>query len=66
MAAYNFVQRRIAEPINIGIRELIVRFSDHPVVDEEDMADHDQRTTAVNKKRRHPLEDPLLQEDSLR
>lgn len=52
VAAYNFVQRRIAEPINIGIRELIVRFSDHPVVDEEDMADHDQRTTAANKKRR--------------
>ncbi|MCC5830102.1 MAG: DUF502 domain-containing protein [Phycisphaeraceae bacterium] len=38
VVVYQFVQDRIAQPINSGIRELVIRFTDYPSVDDFDMA----------------------------
>jgi len=38
IAAYSFVQTKIAEPINRGMRECVIRFSDWPAVPEVEVA----------------------------
>ena len=43
LAAYQFVQGRIAQPINAGVRELIVRFTDLPKVVAEDEKAHETK-----------------------
>ncbi len=40
IAAYNFVDETIAEPINAGVRELVVRFTDYPEVTDKEAKDH--------------------------
>ena len=43
IAAYQFVQYRIAEPINQGVRELVVHLTDYPAVVEEEVLDHEAK-----------------------
>ncbi|MEE9211565.1 MAG: DUF502 domain-containing protein [Phycisphaeraceae bacterium] len=50
IAAYGFVQQRIAGPINVGVRELIVRFSSYPQVLEEDIAAHEAEVAPATLK----------------
>jgi len=54
LAAYSFVSVRIAEPINRGIRELIVQFTDWPTIEEfavTELANNvDRRLTDEEKK----------------
>lgn len=42
LAAYQFVQTRIADPINKGLRELVIRTTTFPTVTEEQMRAHEQ------------------------
>ena len=39
---YGFISQRIAEPINSGVRESIVRLLDYPPVDEQDIAAYEE------------------------
>lgn len=41
--AYGFVRDRIANPINSGVRELVVQVTSYPGVTEQEMIEHEQR-----------------------
>lgn len=51
-AAYGFVQVRIAQPINAGVRELVVTLTPWPTVLEEDLVEHEQVVMLDPERRR--------------
>lgn len=56
VAAYQFVQGRIAVPINQGVKHLIVLYSPFPIVTEQEMIDH-QRDVEADKELRQAYRD---------
>ncbi len=55
---YQFVQQRIAEPINMGIRAGITRWSPLPVVLEEDLVGVEKELTQVQREQMRRATDP--------
>lgn len=51
LAAYQFVSSRIAQPINYGVRELVLYGTPWPMVTEQMLADHEQVVMADAGKR---------------
>lgn len=55
---YQFVQQRIAEPINMGIRAGLARWSPLPVVLEEDLVGIEKELTQAQREQMRRAEDP--------
>ncbi len=58
VTAYNFVKVRIAEPINKGVREAIVQFTDWPIVLEADKLEAQRTLTGEELKQYNSAADP--------
>ena len=49
IAAYNFLDNTIAEPINQGIRNLVLRFTNVPVVKDSEITAHGEKLSRENQ-----------------